>query len=69
MIYSINRPHPDHTPIVGRVPTGRTFLNGQRYGTTVRCSCGWRTQINEAPSKGGRTLASIRYRAHLDVTP
>jgi hypothetical protein len=68
-VYSVQRPHPEHVPTLGRVARGRPPTMGGRgnlYATTIRCSCGgWRTQINEAPSKGGKTLAGFAYRDHL----
>lgn len=39
--YSINQPHPKHTPTVGRTHTGGRGRGGWSYGTTLRCSCGW----------------------------
>lgn len=79
--YSLNRPHPDHQPTVGRVAIGMTPTAPSRtlYGTTLRCSCGWepgwrlpagqRRQANcisnDAPSRGGRVRAREWYVAHL----
>lgn len=65
--YSLNRPHPEHVPDVGREFLGTTWNNGRRYGTTLRCSCGWRPErvSNEPPSGGGRVDALRVYREHL----
>jgi hypothetical protein len=62
---------PEHQPRYGRTPLGTpTWGNlrgaaGTRYGTTVRCSCGWRTQVNVAPSRGGRQDAQEAWERHV----
>lgn len=38
---------------------------GMHYATTVRCSCGWNKQVNQAPSKGGRKFAEELHAAHV----
>lgn len=65
--YTINNPHPDHIPVVGRIQTGLSWSNGQMYGTTLRCSCpvAFGKVSNEAPSRGGRAVAQRVYRTHL----
>ena len=81
MAYSLNKPHPEHIPSIGRTHIGNTPTWPARplYGTTLRCSCGWRGEkggdpgwarsrgkvANEAPSKGGRKIAQDRYIEHL----
>ena len=70
---TLNRPHPEHQPSVGRIALGRTWNGGQTYGTTLRCSCGHRFGAphdrnkvsNEAPSKGGRAYAQSVYQRHV----
>lgn len=72
--YTLTNPHPEHYPRVGRKSIGLTSIQPQRplYGTTLRCSCGWRPKSfsgakvsNRAPSKGGRVDALKQYREHL----
>lgn len=72
MAYSLDNPHPDHQPRVGRVQIGKTPIRPPRpvYGTTLRCSCGYppgsKSRVsNLAPSKGGRNVAQFLYRRHL----
>lgn len=78
MTYSLNRPHPDHQPSVGRTQIGMTPISPSRpvYGTTLYCSCGHRfgdasygrnKVSNEAPSRGGRVRANEVYRAHVEA--
>lgn len=70
--WTLNNPHPDHLPSVGRTRTGLTWNGGQCYGTTLRCSCGepGGKVSNEAPSAGGTSDALRWYRRHLgEVLP
>lgn len=61
--------HNGHRFDTGRFGRGMTPISPSVpvYGTTGYCTCGWRTRINEAPSKGGRTRATKAYRKHMDA--
>jgi hypothetical protein len=76
---TLNHPAEGHEPRVGRIPLGRAPITDRpRYGTTLRCSCGWqpgegytRGRVsNDPPSNGGRTVAGLRYQEHVaSLTP
>lgn len=66
--WSVGNPHPEHEPVVGRIPTGTTMRGGRRFGTSLRCSCGGdRTRVsNSAPSsRTGRRAVQASYALHL----
>lgn len=67
--WSLGMPHPEHEPSLIRRRTGRHPVNGsQRYGTSMRCSCGipWQSVSNDPPSSNrGRSAALAAYRFHL----
>ena len=71
--FSLGRPHPNHTPRVGRTRRGRSATFGRQvYGTTLRCSCGWLAYgsgqaSNDPPSRGGRAEANRLYREHVSI--
>lgn len=53
------------------------MMGGRRYGTTIRCECGWVPNpegktlysrlraSNEAPSAGGESCANDLYQQHI----
>lgn len=58
----------DHRPTYGRTILGRRRWggpSGSYYGATVRCSCGWKAQVNQAPSKGGTKQAEQWFAEHV----
>ena len=61
----------EHRPFYGRRKLGQSPLAhingaaGMFYGSTVRCSCGWSTRYNQAPSKGGRKAVEELFAEHL----
>lgn len=48
----------------GRAPIAGP--SGSFYGTRGRCSCGWETRENTAPSKGGRRIVRERHARHTE---
>lgn len=65
--------HDLHRLSIERVQLGRQTYGqlrgaaGMRYGVKARCTCGWSTQVNQAPSSGGRREAEVRAEEHLAV--
>lgn len=58
----------EHRPSYYRTSLGRSIIagpSGTFYGSVVRCSCGWRYKINQAPSKGGRKITVEHFEQHL----
>lgn len=50
---TLNHPHPDHTPSVGRRPSGGGRAGqGRFYSTTLTCSCGWAPRVETSHYQG-----------------
>lgn len=60
----------EHRLSTGRFQRGRGALkgSGMQYGTRARCVCGWTTNVNIAPSKGGERQAKNLHVQHVEGT-
>lgn len=57
----------EHVVTIGRTNLGsRTYgRGGSLYGTTARCTCGWRGRVNVALSRGGAAQIKVYVDRHL----
>lgn len=56
----------EHTLRVSRFNRGISIPGGRTvFGTWGRCSCGWKSRSNDAPSKGGTRQMEARHVEHV----